>query len=313
VTTEVRVAVVGSANLDVFVEVARLPERGETVLGRDATFRPGGKGANQAVAAHRFGANVGLLAAVGSDQFGQQISTGLREAGMSTAFMRVRDDRASGIALIVVDANSDNTITVAAGANGTLDAADVREFESFLRSCDALLLQLEVPTASALAAAEIALQAGVLVVLNAAPLSDHRNPDLQALIRIADVLIVNETEAMLLHPEGTDWGERASGMRNLGPSIAIITLGADGAVAASADGVIRQPALPVQAIDSTGAGDTFCGVLAAALGGGEPLAEAMGLACAAGALATTQVGAQEAMPTREAVVRFRSDVEVPHA
>ncbi|GAA1061632.1 PfkB family carbohydrate kinase [Agromyces bracchium] len=300
------VAVVGSMNLDLIVEVDRLPLPGETVLSRETAARPGGKGFNQAVAARRFGGAVELTAAIGADAFGAQLHSDLLRQGLSPAGIRVDRSSPSGVALIVVDSEGQNTISVAAGANSSLVPADLMSHRTGHRQVDVLLLQLEIPLPTAMAAARQAAEAGSTIVLNASPLSAGSAGALSDLIAMSDVLIVNETEAMTLGAEGESWNARAESLLASGPHSVIITLGEEGAVAATADGTLVQPALQVDAIDATGAGDTFCGVLAVALARGDELGEAMAWAAAAGALATTGVGAQTAMPARAEVELFRA-------
>ncbi|WP_369373121.1 ribokinase [Promicromonospora sp. Populi] len=304
-----RVAVVGSVNLDLVVSVDRLPAPGETVLGHDVEYRPGGKGANQAVAATRYGADVGLFAAIGTDGFGDQLRTALAGHGLPTSFITVDETRPSGVALIQVDSRGENSITVAPGANAGLSDDDLAALPAYLEGADWLLVQLEVPLATALGAARVAHRAGVPVATNASPLPSGPTPELTSLLALTDLLIVNETEAQALiganadkvASPGADWVGTARALLALGPRTAVVTLGPEGAVAVTADAVAHLPAFPVEAVDTTGAGDAFCGALIVELADGAALAEALRRACAAGALATTRVGAQDAAPTRSEV------------
>lgn len=300
------VVVVGSCNLDLVVEVGHLPTPGETVLGRDVQRRPGGKGANQAVAARRLGAETVFVGAVGDDDFGAELRDTLRAEHLDLSHLTVVPG-ASGVALIVVDPQAENSITVAPGANRHVTAEAITWMPASI-----LLLQLEIPLAAAVSAAAGAHAAGVRVVVNAAPLPDPDDAQLRRLLGLADVLVVNETEATSLAAPGrAGWPALAADLRRLGPDSVIVTLGAAGAVVA--DGTAPPVAVagtPVDAVDSTGAGDAFCGALAASLDAGYPLAEAVRRGCAAGALATTAIGARAAMPTVKQLDRLLAEAEV---
>lgn len=304
------VVVVGSVNLDLVVGVTRLPRVGETVLGSDLTYRPGGKGANQAVAARRLGADTLLFAATGPDRFGDDLRAALRVEDLGLEHVVVVDAASTGVALIVVEDDGENTIVVSPGANGMLDASRLQSLDRVLDDDTVLLLQLEVPVATALAAARAARAAGATVVLNAAPLPTQPLPT--ELMQAVHVLVVNEGEARHLaeqmgRPDSLDWTELASALCRTGPGAAVITLGAQGAVAATGDHAFSQPAFAVEVIDATGAGDGFCGALAVAMQRGLDLAESVRWGCAAGALATTKLGAQEALPTPGELEKFLDD------
>jgi ribokinase len=305
-----RVVVVGSVNLDVAMSVPRLPAPGETVLGTEVAFRPGGKGGNQAVAARRLGAETVLYAAVGADQFGADLRATLDAEGLRLDGLATVDGATTGIALVVVAGDGENTIVVAPGANDLLAGGQLSTLPDVLGDRAVLALQLEIPLTTCLAAARRARRAGAMVVLNAAPLPKLMEPTFADLLANVDVLVVNEGEARQLSaaaggapdpPEDNGdpagWVGVAANLRRLGPAACIITLGPRGAVVADASGTGRQPAFPVPAVDSTGAGDSFCGALAAGLAHGRPLLEAVRHGCAAGALATTRMGAQTALPT----------------
>jgi len=296
-----RVIVVGSANIDLIAQVDRLPLPGETVLGREVAQRPGGKGANQAVAASRLGADTVMFAAVGHDAFGEAVIAALQAHGVSARVARVAH-ATTGIAMVTVAANGENSIVVASGANHRLDPAAVDgELGAACRPGDVLVLQLEVPTGTCLAAARTARGCGASVVLNAAPPPRSGDPVFLDLLRHVDVLILNESEAEELArhanvPAGDGWPDLADGLRKLGPGTVVITLGERGAVAASPYGAHHQPAYRVEVVDTTGAGDAFCGAFAAAYAQGRELSEALRRGCAAGALASTALGAQSALP-----------------
>ncbi len=285
------VLVVGSANTDILVRAKHAPQPGETVLGGDAQVLPGGKGANQAVAAARAGAEVAFCGALGRDTFAPVVRRALTEAGIDLHYLRELDVP-SGVALITISEGGENSITVASGANSRLSAADLPSDWSGITH---LLTQQEIPGAAVMAAAQRARAAGAQVLLNAAP-----TRDLPAeLWPLLDVLIVNEHELAQLS-SGPQLQEEtaARALLERGVGTVIVTLGARGALAVSGDQVIRQAAHSVQVVDTTGAGDTFCGVLTTWLSDGAGMPEALRAASVAGALACTRLGAQEAMPSR---------------
>jgi ribokinase len=276
-----RVCVVGSVNADLTFTVRALPRPGQTVLASGSSFAPGGKGGNQAVAAARAGASVQLVAALGTDGVADQLRSHLRanDVGLDGV---VALPGPSGSAVIVVDSAAENTIVVAPGANSQLsvDSADVR---AVIADSDVVLLQLEIPIATAIAAAQVARAAGAVVIVNASPAGAPPH-DLLALSESADVVVVNETEAGQWH-----WPV---------PHL-VITRGSRGASYLCDDERFQVPAPAVKAVDSTGAGDVFAGVLAAEwLGGHE---SALRRACAAAALSTLVPGAGDCAPYAEAI------------
>ncbi|WP_293909407.1 ribokinase [Deinococcus sp.] len=286
------VRIVGSVNTDILVRVVRPPAPGETVLGGDAQVLPGGKGANQAVAAARAGASVQFCGALGRDSFASVARTALTGAGVDLTHLRELDSP-SGVALITVSEGGENSITVASGANRHYSPADL---SADWTGVTHLLTQQEISPEVVLAAAQRAKQVGAQVILNAAP-GRELAADLWPLI---DVLIVNEHELAQLSGSG-DEEENARSLLQRGLSTVIVTLGSRGSLAVTSTGTLRQPAHPVQVVDTTGAGDTFCGVLVAWLAGGAELPEALRAAGMAGALACTKLGAQAAMPTRSEI------------
>jgi ribokinase len=308
-----RVAVVGSVNLDAAVVVGHLPAPGETVLGSDVAYRPGGKGGNQAVAARRLGADTVLFAAVGDDSAGTRLRAALDAEGLPPHGFTTVSGAATGVAMILVGPDGENMIVVAPGANHLLDGSRLADLEPALGPGTVLALQLEIPLATCLDAAHRARAAGATVVLNAAPLPKPGEPAFVDLLTCVDVLVVNETEAVRLAvddelPSDVDeWVVRAHRLRALGPRTVVVTLGARGAVAADRDGGHVQDGLPVDTVDTTGAGDSFCGALAVALAEGRPTGEALRRGCAAGALATTRMGAQSALPTRTELDQFLAE------
>ena len=264
--------VVGSVNLDLIARCERLPEPGETVIGAHLDRNPGGKGANQAVAAARLGAGVRLIGRVGRDGFAAEALAGLREAGVDTDAVCAGDEP-TGVALILVDAAGENQIVVASGANATLNAAAVE-----LGTADGVMCQLEVPLEAVTAAAA---RAEGLFCLNAAPA--RRVP--RTVLRRADVVVVNERELEVL-----DLGACAG--------LVAVTLGADGAALLEGGKEVERARPPaVRAVDATAAGDAFCAALVVSLLQGRPRREALVRACAAGALAAARHGAQPSLPT----------------
>lgn len=285
-----RVLVAGSANLDLVVRSARLPGPGETVLGRDFASYPGGKGANQAVACARAGgAATTMLLALGDDANAGPLEASLAGAGVMANIVRCRGV-ASGVALICVADDGENSIVVAPGANHRLEAHHLPP----LAGIDLLLMQLEVPLASVAAWAARARGEGVPVMLNAAPAAALP----AGLLEQVDVLVLNAVELAQLAP-GADGVEAA--MQRLPVRHVVTTLGAQGCVALTPAGLLRQPAFAVPVHDTTGAGDTFCGVLAAALAQRCDWPAALRRASAAAAIACTRPGAASSIPRRDEV------------
>jgi len=298
-----RIVVVGSSNTDMVVQTVRIPGPGETVLGREFTMAAGGKGANQAVAAARLGAQVTLVARVGADLFGDRALEGLRKEGIDTRYVTVDSQAASGVALIFVDADGENSIGVAPGANARLSPDDVRSAQQAIEGAHALLLQLEIPLDTAECAAELAHRAGVMVILNPAPAPAGPLPG--ALLSFVDILTPNEGEARaLLGVRVADLPsarEAALSLVSQGVGKVIITLGAQGALAVSSEVQQLVPGYPVEAVDTTAAGDAFNGGLAVALAAGKGLVEAVRFANGCGALAATKLGAQPSLPSLDEV------------
>ncbi len=296
-----RVCVVGSINMDLVVGTPRLPAPGETILGGPFTTHPGGKGANQAVAARRMGAEVAMIGRVGDDAHGAQLQRLLADEGIDTTHVHALSGEATGVALITVDsATGENTIVVAGGANQQLTTADVESAYEGIAASDVLLMQLEVPLEAVMAAACLGRESGASVILNAAPAAALP----EELLRILDVLIVNESEAALL--AGAAVGEEepealARTLRDKGPASVVLTLGARGALHWNGDIVRTVSALEVNPLDTVAAGDAFAGALAAGLASGLSMEAALRRAAAAGSLATTKAGAIPSLPTRTAV------------
>lgn len=297
-----RIVVVGSINLDLVVRCARLPRPGETVAGQSLREIPGGKGANQAVAAARLGANVRMIGRVGDDAFGARLRAELKSAGVDDRYVLDTPNCESGIALISVDDAGENSIIVVPGANGRLTLADVAASEAAFRDAQVLLVQLEVPLETIVAAVQMARKHGLLVIVDPAPAVDTLPADLLA----ADVICPNETEATRLADISVTSAEEAARaalwLRDRGARIAIVKRGEHGVVVASGNGAPRVfPSFAVNAVDSTAAGDAFAGALGTALAENQALEEAIVFACAAGAIAASRPGAQPSMPSREDV------------
>jgi ribokinase len=285
-----RVTVLGSLNMDISVTVPRLPEPGATVLGSDARFTPGGKGANQAVAAARLGADVRMAGCVGDDDFGRRLLAALRDEEVNADGVRVTADAPTGLAMISVDHAGENIITVAPGANH--EVGD-EELAAAAGPGDILVICAEIPVP----AIKAALARAARCVLNLAPAP----PDAAALVAVGvDWLVVNETEAaaVLGRPVSglAEAGQAAAALITAGARHAVVTAGAHGAALAGPDATATIGAFGVDAVDTVGAGDTFVGALAVTLAAGVPAAEAVRAAAAAGATAATRPGAQAGMP-----------------
>jgi ribokinase len=287
------ILVAGSANLDFVVRAPHIPAPGETVLGHNFKTYPGGKGANQAVACARAGgARTHMLLALGLDALAEPLEASLKTAAVETHVVRV-PDLPTGTAFICVSDDAENAITVAPGANLALRAEHLPALDGFTH----LLMQLESPLDTVMAYARAAKAHGVQVVLNAAPAQPLPHP----LMALLDILIVNEGELSVLAGQS---GSVASNLARLTVPCVVVTLGHRGACARSNGTLTLQPAFDLTPVDSTGAGDTFCGVLVAALSQGQGLPQAMSLASAAGALACTRAGAQSSIPEQSEVAAF---------
>ena len=296
-----KVVVVGSANVDLTIRVDRLPQLGETVSGGEFYTSFGGKGANQAVAAHKAGAEVRFLAKVGCDQNGEAIIKNLEALGLTSDGILTDESRHSGVALIMVDRMGNNTIAVSPGSNRNLTEEDIHGAESDISWGEVLLIQLEVPMSTVKEALRLAKAHGLRTILNPAPA--RRLPE--EIIALVDILTPNEIEAGTLTGDmAEDLNEAtraASKLLESGAGHVIITLGERGACWVQRDRVQAFPAFPVAAVDSTAAGDAFNGALALALAEERPMQEAISFANAAGALTVTKKGAQDSLPTREEI------------
>ena len=304
------ILVIGSLNTDLVVRAPRFPQPGETISGDDLQTFPGGKGANQAVAAARLGASVSMLGRVGKDNFGDFLLDNLQSNNVDTKLIQ-RDDASTGTAIIVVDSNGQNSIILSAGANGKVSQADVNDRiilgPSTLRTTfNLLLLQLEIPIETVLSAARRAKENGLRVLLNPAPA--RALPD--ELISLPHFLVPNETELGLLTNQTVNdipSAEKASKtLLERGAQTIIVTLGANGALVVTRENTKHIPAFKVNVVDTTAAGDAFIGGFAYALLQGKSLEDPSVTDVPAAHLATTKFGAQPSLPTKEEVERFMS-------
>ena len=291
-----RILVIGSSNTDMTVRSATLPKPGETVLGGDFRMGPGGKGANQAVAARLLGGEVTFVCKLGRDMFGEGASKHYESCGLDTSKI-LWSDKPSGVALITVDSKAENSIVVASGANADMTVSDVDSVADIIKSSGILLLQLEIPIDAVVHAAEIAYNAGVQVVLNPAPAAVLP----AELLKCVSILIPNETEASAISGIHINNFETAAAaaerLKGMGVREVIITMGSRGSVVCDGDCTF-VPAVKVNAVDTTAAGDTFCGGVCVALSEGKDLLEAVKFATAASSIAVQRPGAQDSIPNR---------------
>ncbi|MCZ6598678.1 MAG: ribokinase [Planctomycetota bacterium] len=292
----VRVCVVGSINMDLVVRAPRFAQPGETLLGESFETHPGGKGANQAVAACRLGASVDMVGCVGDDGWGADLRGALASEGVGTARVARLTGVVSGVGLITVLPDGENAIVVAPGANARLTPSHVEEAESEIAAADVLILQLEVPLEANLRAAEIAATVGTAIVLNAAPAREAP----AELLQRTDTLVLNlaEARALLEADESVSTGGLARRLDALGPNRVAVTQGAEGAVLFDGETLHRCGGFAVNVVDTTAAGDAFVATLAIALAEGTRAMDALGRACAAGACAATIPGALSSLPRR---------------
>lgn len=299
-----KILVIGSTNTDMVIKTSRFPSPGETILGGEFFMNSGGKGANQAMAAKRLGGNVSFLGKIGNDIFGRQAMQSLKEGGVNVDSVRLDPERPSGIALITVDFKGENSIVVAPGSNATLLPIDINETFSKFESSDIILLQLEIPLETVNYVAEVAFKKKKKVILNPAP-ATHLSDEL---LKNLYMLIPNETEATLLTgvniTDEKSAKQAAKVLKEKGVEVVIITMGAAGAFVMTDEFARMINAPKVIAIDTTAAGDTFCGALVAELSRGRKLEDALEFAAAAAAICVTRTGAQRSMPFEEEVYNF---------
>lgn len=295
------VVVIGSCNMDMTVRCKDLPIPGQTMLGDSFHTNPGGKGANQAVAAAKLGASTQIVARVGNGMFVPRFFESYDKVGLGHEYVIRDPDTPSGTALIFVDDEGENMIVVAPGANLKLTPDDVEAALPVIEGAKVMIMQLEVPMETVIHAARLAKRSGTTVILNPAPV--RALP--QELLENVDIIVANEVEVMILSgAKDVDTSTAATACRPIiekGVGHVITTLGKDGAVITGGDGASKVRGFKVNAIDTTSAGDTFVGALACALTEGKSLEEATRFANAAAALSATKQGAQQSMPTREEV------------
>lgn len=297
------IVVIGSTNTDMVVKASHLPAGGETVLGGEFLMNAGGKGANQAVAAARYGNRVVFVAKTGNDLFGERVRSSLREDDIVTDHVSIDPLHPSGVALITIDARAENCIVVASGANMYLSTADVDAAREEISAADVVLMQLESPIETVTYAARMAAEAGVKVVLNPAPAPDKPLPE--ELMRSLYLITPNRSEASRLSgievKDMESAREAAKAILDRGPQSVIITLGGDGSLVYDGQEFTFIEATKVEAVDTTAAGDTFNGVLATMVAEGRNLIDAAREASLAAAISVTRMGAQPAAPTRAEV------------
>ena len=301
------IVVIGSSNTDMVVKTSHLPAGGETVLGGDFFMNAGGKGANQAVAAARYGNRVVFVAKTGNDLFGEQVRTSMKEDGIVTDYVFIDNEHPSGVALITVNQEAENCIVVAGGANMHLSKEDIDKAREEVVNADVVLMQLETPIDTVEYAAHLAAEAGVRVILNPAPAPAE--PLSKELIRDLYLITPNRSEASRLTGiEVTDLGsaQRAAlALYDMGAKNVVVTLGSEGSLVYDGQIMMRVEAIKVEAVDTTAAGDTFNGVLASVIAEGKSLIEAVKEATVAGAISVTRMGAQPAAPTREEIEQMK--------
>ncbi len=314
-----RICVLGSINIDLVVRAPKLPAHGETVIGgRFATF-PGGKGANQAVAASRLGASVSLIGCVGSDEHGRMLTGVLQKETLELSNLIQKEQTPTGVGLITVAEGGENTIVVAPGANALMTVEDVQKAESAIRAAQVLLVQFETPAAAIAEGIRIAREAGVAVMINAAP-APLAGSASRELVRQARLLVVNKNEgAVLAGVEPTlDPARVLLRLAEFGPPTVVMTLGSQGAIFIHRGRPKRVSTIPVDAVDSVGAGDAFCAAMAVGFADVIAVPErseeeyrrvdaAVHRACVAGSLTTTKRGAIPSLPTRAEL-----DAAMPH-
>lgn len=301
---ENKIIIIGSCNIDMVMTVKQLPKPGETILGDSFRMYSGGKGANQAVAATRMGGAITFIAKVGNDLFGKQVLENYKTEGMDVSHIVMDNQLPTGVALINVSEDGENSITVSSGANAALDSAHVESAREVIEGASILLMQLETPLETVEFASKLANEKGVKVVLNPAPATPL--PD--KLLRNLYAIIPNKTEAeMLSGVRILDWNsakEAANAISAKGVEIVVITLGEKGALVKDGIKYYDVPGYKVDAVDTTAAGDTFCGAFCVAISEGKSIKDAVMVANRAASIAVTRFGAQDSIPHRDEVYKL---------
>ncbi len=303
-----KIVVVGSTNMDMVVKTDHIPVPGETVLSGSFFMNPGGKGANQAVAVARLGGEVVFVSKLGNDVFGKQFSRLFADEGIDTSFLYADDDLPSGVALITVDKAGENSIVVASGANASLHSNDIKGALGEIARAEIVLLQLEIPMEVVHFVVDYASANHVKVILNPAPVNELSSELLQKV----DILTPNKTEASMISGVKVEDIETAKEAARVicekGVKTVVITMGALGAVVYESGNFSVVPAMAVETVDTTAAGDVFNGALAVGLSEGRAMEEAVGFACEAAALSVTRLGAQSSIPSRHELVARKLDI-----
>lgn len=299
-----KVLVIGSLNIDMVAAVDTIPKRGETVLASNMERFDGGKGANQAAAGCKFGASVSIIGAVGNDGDGKALLERMQGMGIDVTGVKLRENEKTGTAWITVDQKGENSIVVISGANRTLGREDIEANEALFKEADVVLLQLEIPVETAAYAINKAKESGCKVILNPAP-AVKLDRDILGKV---DIITPNESELDILVKSKGECSclEKAQKLIGEGPANVICTLGAEGALLVNKSGHIKFPAFPVNAVDTTGAGDCFNGVLAAELSNDKGIEAAIKTAIIASAFSVTKKGAQSSMPSRQDVDNIKT-------
>lgn len=305
------IIVIGSINIDLVIQVPRFPDPGETISGSDLSLIPGGKGANQAVACARQEIKTGMIGKVGDDVFGVDLLESLKKNQVDTRGVKIEKNTSTGCALIPVASDGENSIILSPGANRKISPEDIQAAADQIEEAKFLLLQLEIPLETVLTAAQTAHKLGLQVILNPAPAAVLP----AELLRMIDYLIPNQTELELISGESIQdlptTRQAASHLFEMGVKNLIVTLGEDGALLVNRDQNLLIPGYPVQAVDTTAAGDSFIGGLAASLIQNYSLPEAVDRANLCGALAATKPGAQPSIPTLKELENFKKSGKIP--
>jgi len=298
-----KILVIGSSNTDLIVTVKNFPAAGETIIGKSFLQAMGGKGANQAVAAQKLGGDVKFITCLGTDANGQNTLKYFRKTGLDVSSTLLVEDTPSGTAIIMVDENGENCIVVTPGANNLLLPEYIPEIKDDVASCDMVLMQMEIPYDTIKTVCELARKQQKMIMLNVAPARHLDNE----LIKMIDILVVNESEAETVSGEKIDESGKEAivdKLLEMGAKTVVLTLGKKGCLLKNSREFYSIPAFRVKALDTTAAGDTFCGALAAELTRGESWARALRFATAASAICVTRMGAQPSIPAEEEVNKF---------